>query len=71
MFIMMIEQQMNIKDRTLLLGIPDKYDSIPSEISVDTEKYKVVGVSMGCKAPYMSLEIETVGTKLIGKKAKG
>ena len=39
MFIMKIEQQMNIKDRTLLLGVP-KFDDIPKSVSIENEQYK-------------------------------
>lgn len=66
MFEMKVEQQMNMLDRTLLLGIPE-YDNIPKEISVDDKKHKVIGISMGAKQPYMSLEIEKTEEQLKGK----
>lgn len=67
MFSMKIEQQMNIKDRTLLLGVPE-YDSIPEEVFIDNDKYKVIGVSHGVKPPYMSLEIENTNKELRNKE---
>lgn len=69
MFSMKIEQQMNMVDRTLLLGVPE-YDIIPKEISIDKDKYKVIGVSHGVKLPYMSLEIENTSKELKGKEIK-
>lgn len=68
MFVMKIEKQMNIKDRTLLLGVP-KFDAIPKSISIDDEEYKVIGVSQGVKPPFVSLEIEKMDKKAIGKEA--
>lgn len=66
MFNMKIDKQLNIQDRTLLLGVPD-YDIIPKEILVDGNKYGVIGVSLGVKPPYLSLEIEKTDSKLEGK----
>ena len=66
MFNMKVVEQKNIEDRTLLLGIPD-YDVIPEEISDDSNKYKVIGLSVGVKAPYVSLEIESTKDELKGK----
>lgn len=66
MFKMKIEKQLNtIADRTLILGIPD-YNVIPSEISANNNKYKVIGVTNGIKLPYMSLEIEKTDDILVG-----
>lgn len=67
MFRMQIEHQMNINDRTLLLGIPE-YDVIPKKVSSENDKYKVIGISQGVKLPYMSLEIEKTTIDLVGKE---
>lgn len=66
MFKMKIEQQMNIKDRTLLLGIPE-YNAIPGRVSANGNSFNVIGVSNGIKPPYMSLEIEKTDNELIGQ----
>lgn len=42
MFNMKVEQQMNINDRTLLLGVP-QYDVIPKTIFVDEKEFVVIG----------------------------
>lgn len=66
MFNMKVEKQMNIKDRTLLLGLP-KYDALPKVVHSNNERYKVIGVSSGVLPPYLSLEIERTTNNLIGK----
>lgn len=66
MFNMKVEKQLNIKDRTLLLGVPD-YDAIPKVVVVDDRKINVIGTSLGVKAPFLSLEIEKTAVNLIGK----
>ncbi len=63
---MKVEKQLNIKDRTLLLGVPD-YDAIPKVVVVDDRKINVIGTSLGVKAPFLSLEIEKTAVNLIGK----
>lgn len=69
MFNMQVEQQMNIKDRTLLLGVP-KYDVIPKKIYADGKEFSVIGSSLGVKLPYLSLEIEKTTDNLVGKTLK-
>lgn len=66
MFNMKVEKQMNIKDRTLLLGIPE-YDFLPEIVHTNNESYKVIGVSSGVLPPFLSLEIEKTPKDLIGK----
>lgn len=66
MFNMKIDQQLNIKDRTLLLGVPE-YDEIPDVIFVEKQRFHVIGVSSGSKLPYLSLEIEKTADDLTGK----
>lgn len=66
MFNMKIERQLNIKDRTLLLGIPN-YDVIPKVVVADGHEVNVIGVSHGAKLPYMSLEVEKTAEDLVGK----
>ena len=66
MFRMKIEQQMNLNDRTLLLGIPE-YNAIPKKVAANGNTFKVIGVSRGTKQPFMSLEIEKINVKLIGQ----
>ena len=66
MFKMKIEKQMNIKDRTLLLGIPESgvfHDSV----YIDDKNYKLIGVTMGCPPPFFSLEIERTNNNFVGK----
>ena len=69
MFKMKIEKQLNIKDRTLLSGVAE-YDTIPDAVSVDGNRYKVIGTSYGVKLPYISLEIEKTDNDLEGKEIK-
>ena len=66
MFNMKVEKQMNIKDRTLLLGIPESA-SLPNFVHLDNEKYKVLGASLGVLPPFLSLEIERTTNDLTGK----
>ena len=66
MFNMKIDKQLNIQDRTLLLGVPN-YDVIPKIILVDDDKYSVIGISHGVNPPYLSLEIEKTASNLEGK----
>ena len=54
---MKFEQQLNINDRTLILGKPE-YDVIPKTIQIDDIGYRVIGLSHGVKPPFVSLEIE-------------
>ena len=63
MFNMKIERQLNLKDRTLLLGIPN-CDIIPKVVVINKLEYKVLGVSSGIKPPYLSLEIERTNLRL-------
>ena len=57
MFNMKIERQLNLKDRTLLLGVPN-CDIIPKVVVINKSEYKVLGISSGIKPPSLSLEIE-------------
>ena len=68
MFNMKIDKQLNIQDRTLLLGVPD-FDVIPEYVKIDDIEYKVVGISHGVKPPFVSLEIEKSKFILEGKNA--
>ena len=63
MFRMIIEGQLNIKDRTLIGGIGE-YDKIPKMIKIDDKKYQVIGVTSGIMRPKISLEIERTEEKL-------
>lgn len=69
MFNMIIEKQMNLNDRTLILGTPD-YKTIPETVMIEKTAHKVIGISAGAKPPYMSLEIEKTEENLIGKIAR-
>lgn len=66
MFTMTIKEQLNMADRTLVLGIPD-YDSIPKKVSVKGNQLGVVGVSCGGKPPFLSLEIEKISYNIVGE----
>lgn len=66
MFKMKIEKQLNIKDRTLLLGVPE-YNTIPRRVTSKGNEYKVIGISNGTKYPFMSLEIEKTNLSLVGQ----
>ena len=66
MFRMKVEMQMNMADRTLLLGIPE-YNLIPKVIKTQKGTFLVFGCSVGVKPPYISLEIERTDHDLIGK----
>ena len=69
MFNMRVEKQMNIKDRTLLLGVPEN-DVMPKTISVDDKVFAVIGTSPGVKPPFMSIEIEKTTDDLTGKTVR-
>lgn len=66
MFKMKIEKQLNIPDRTLLLGQPNER-VVPESVSVDGHTFKVLGLSLGAKLPFISLEIEKTNIDLVGK----
>lgn len=66
MFTMTIKEQLNMGDRTLVLGIPT-YDSIPKKILVKGSQLSVVGVSCGGKPPFLSLEIEKINYNVVGE----
>ena len=70
MFKMKIEGQYNIHDRTLICGVPE-YDVIPKDMLADDIPIKLIGVSLGTKPPYMSLEIEKTNYDLVGKTILG
>lgn len=65
---MKIEQQLNLSDRTLILGIPE-FDAMPQRLGIGNSVYAVMGISLGTKPPYMSLEIEKTTKNLIGENA--
>lgn len=65
---MNIEKQLNLENRTLILGVP-KYNAIPETIMIDDKPYKVIGISAGAKPPFVSMEIERTDKKLTGKTA--
>lgn len=64
---MTIKKQLNLLDRTLILGVCN-FDKIPDIIVCKNQEIKVIGVSHGIKLPYISLEIEKTNLDLIGKK---
>lgn len=68
MFRMKIEQQLNLNDRTLILGIPE-FDAIPQRLRIGNSDFTVMGISVGTKPPYMSLEIEKTTKNLISAEA--
>lgn len=68
MFNMKIKRQLNLKDRTLLLGIPN-YDGIPKVVVIKGAEHKVLGASFGARAPYFSLEIEKTDSNYTREKA--
>jgi hypothetical protein len=68
MFRMKIEQQLNLNDRTLILGIPE-FDVIPQRLRIGNSDFTVIGISVGTKPPYMSLEIEKTTKNLISAEA--
>jgi hypothetical protein len=67
---MIVEKQLNIKDRTLLLGIPND-GAIPSAITCNGGKFSVIGTSYGSRPPYISLEIEKTDADLAGVEIYG
>lgn len=68
MFRMKIEQQLSLNDRTLILGIPE-FDAIPQRLKIGDSDFAVIGISVGTKPPYMSLEIEKTTKNLKGENA--
>lgn len=66
MFSMTVEQQMNLNERTLLLGKP-QFDKIPEQIGINQKKIAVIGISNGVAPPFMSLEIELIKDNIVGK----
>lgn len=66
---MKIENQLNLKDRTLLSGVP-LYDAIPQNITIAEQTFNVIGISYGIKKPYVALEIEKANVGLKGKTIK-
>lgn len=70
MFRMIVEKQLNIKDRTLILGIPNN-GAIPSNVTCNNVKFGVIGMSYGALPPYVSLEIEKTDTDLVGAEMCG
>ena len=70
MFVMKVEKQMNIMERTFLLGVPD-FDKIPKTIYVKNFNLTVLGTSYGVKLPYVSLEVELTNIDLVGEVISG
>ena len=68
MFRMIIEAQLNIKDRTLNGGNTE-YDILPETIRVGNKQYKVFGLSQGIISPKVSLEIQPIKEDLKGQIA--
>ena len=66
MFSMTVEEQMNLNERTLLLGKP-QFDKIPKQIGINQKKITVIGISNGVAPPFMSLEIELIKDNIVGK----
>ena len=66
MFSMTVEKQMNLNERTLLLGKP-QFDKIPKQIGINRKKIAVIGISNGVAPPFMSLEIELIKDNIVGK----
>lgn len=66
-FNMTVMQQLNLKDRTLLAGVPN-FDIIPPVITMNNQKFKVIGLSQGINPPAMCIEIERTDIELIGKE---
>ena len=70
MFRMIVEKQLNIKDRTLLLGIPND-GAIPNGVACNGGEFRVIGRSYGARPPYISLEIEKTDVDLAGVEIRG
>ena len=68
MFTMKVEQQMNLEDRTLLLGKPN-FDKIPKKVEVNGMTVNVMGISSGIVPPFISLEVDKLITSVIGSEA--
>ena len=66
MFSMTVEKQINLNDRTLLLGKP-KFDKIPKQIVLKGKIINVLGISNGPVPPFISLEIEQIEDNVIGE----
>ena len=64
---MVVQRQLNLSDRTLVVGIPT-FDKIPKKVLIHGEEFKVIGLSGGVKLPYVSLEIERTESKLTGER---
>lgn len=67
MFEMVIEQQLNLPDRTLIAGQP-KFDVVPKKIKVGRDSFAVIGLSAGVRPPYVALEIEKTAKNLKGEQ---
>lgn len=66
---MKVEKQMSVKDRTLIVGVP-QYDTIPKKVNAGNRVFNVIGVSQGVKIPFLSLEIEKTTFNLEGKTVR-
>lgn len=70
MFLMTVERQLNLNDRTLLLGKP-QFDVIPKHITLRGKKVKIIGISSGVVLPFLSLEIEQIKDTVVGETISG
>lgn len=66
MFSMTVEKQMNLNERTLLLGKP-QFDIIPKQIAFKDKIIDVIGISNGVALPFVSLEIEQIKDNIVGE----
>ena len=69
MFSMTVEKQMNLNERTLLLGKP-QFDIIPKQIVFKEKIIDVIGISNGVSLPFLSLEIERIRDNIVGETIK-
>ncbi len=73
MFQMIIERQLDLEDRTLLLGKPEPY-GFPERIKtrrIPPQTFDVIGVSGGVRPPFVSLEIKRITESLVGQAVYG
>lgn len=57
---MMITETMSLSDRVLLGGKPTEFTDLPSSVNLSGTIHKVIGLSQGVRAPYISLEVAKV-----------
>ena len=66
MFNMIVENQMNLIDRTVVLGKPN-FDKIPKKVKFQNRIINVKGISKGVAPPFLSLEIDKIEENLVGE----